>query len=153
MHPSFFDKQQLTGQPTMKSTIRQYLHDLKIHAKQMYPESGNTVEPQSSSSSPGCKLEKVRALFPLLLQCPEKVPETGNIAYMDPNRPRFSFEQGDDKHISVVKRKFSFDEGDDRHLFFVKPRRPPIQFKPACELKRVSPLYSSATSTLFPRVF
>lgn len=108
----------------MKETVKQHLHDLRRHVKQMRPEkvpvSGNTVEPQPSSSKSGCKLKKVPNLFPLVVQCSEKVPESGQISFVEPSCSKSSPEQ-------------------DRHISFIGPQ--PRPEKSTCGLKRVPTPY------------
>lgn len=111
----------------MKATVRQYLHNLKHHVKQMCsqqnPESGNTVELHPSSSSSGCKLKQVPTLFPLVVQCPEKVPESGHISFVEPSCSKSSPEQ-------------------DGHISFIEPQSRPN--KSTCGLKRVPTPYPLA---------
>ena len=90
---------------------------------QQNPESGNTVELHPSSSSSGCKLKQVPTLFPLVVQCPEKVPESGHISFVEPSCSKSSPEQ-------------------DGHMSFIEPQSRPN--KSTCGLKRVPTPYPLA---------
>lgn len=111
----------------MKASIRQYLYAVKHYVKNVCLGSGNTAEPQPSSSSPGCKLKEVRTLFPRVVQCCEKIPETGYISCVEPSRPKFSFELEPDEHIT-----------------FVEPQPRPDQPQSTCGIKRVPTPYPLA---------